>query len=51
MNKELKYFQNHLSSVKNLSNKTIDSYTTDIKQLNDYLNFIKNPNLQVFELK
>lgn len=37
MTKEIRYFQNYLASVKNLSNKTIDSYTSDILLFEKYL--------------
>lgn len=40
MRKEIRYFQNYLSSIKNLSNKTIESYTNDIVLLEKYLNSI-----------
>ena len=40
MNREIKYFQNYLYSVKNLSNKTIESYTYDLLLFNNYLNSI-----------
>lgn len=39
MIKELKYFQNYLLSVKNLSNKTIESYTNDLLLFEDFLKF------------
>ena len=37
MNKEIRYFQSYLSTVKNLSNTTIYNYTNDIKALNKHL--------------
>ena len=37
MNKEIRYFQSYLSTVKNLSNTTIYNYTNDIKTLNKHL--------------
>ncbi len=37
MTKELQYFQSYLSMNKNLSNKTIESYTTDLLQLEKFL--------------
>ena len=37
MTKEIKYFQSYLSTVKNLSNKTIENYTNDLKLLENYL--------------
>lgn len=37
MIKELRYFQNYLLSVKNLSNKTIESYTNDLLLFEDFL--------------
>lgn len=45
MTREIKYFQYYLSSVKNLSNKTIESYTSDILLFEKYL---KNNNLTLF---
>ena len=35
--KEIKYFQSYLSSVKNLSNQTIENYTVDLVLLEEYL--------------
>ena len=37
MTKEIKYFQNYLSLNKNLSNKTIEAYSSDILMLERYL--------------
>ena len=37
MTKEIRYFQSYLATNKNLSNKTISAYTTDILQLENFL--------------
>ena len=37
MTREIRYFQSYLSSIKNLSNKTVENYTNDIRLLEDFL--------------
>ena len=41
MTREIRYFQSYLATNKNLSNNTISAYTTDILQLENYLNLNK----------
>ena len=36
MTKEIRYFQGYLSSIKNLSNATIENYSRDINLLDNY---------------
>ena len=35
--REIKYFQSYLSSIKNVSNKTIENYTIDLVLLENFL--------------
>lgn len=53
MTKEIRYFQSYLSTIKNLSNKTIENYSTDLKLLENYLiennsSLLKADNKQIY---
>ncbi len=48
MNKEIQYYQSYLSMNKNLSNKTIEAYTTDLLQ---FENFLKGKKINLIQAK
>lgn len=47
MTREIKIFQNYLSTNKNLSNNTIDSYTFDLMKLENYVKSINKTLLNI----
>ena len=54
MTREIKYFQSYLSIVKNLSNKTIENYSNDLKLLENYLtenncSLLKASNKEIYD--
>lgn len=54
MTREIKYFQSYLSTVKNLSNKTIENYSNDLKLLENYLienncSLLKASNKEIYD--